>query len=127
MIKGALCRALNTHAWDIFGAIVILRDDARRVTLLCRRCETVRQDIWATNGRIMSRGYRHGKEYATFIKRHDSDGARSELLTTTKAVMPPQLKEPNVQTRNLSVRQARSHDTRRRVLRAKQLPKPEQP
>jgi len=45
MVGGGLCRALNTHAWDIFGAIVILRDNNRRVTLLCRRCETTRQDV----------------------------------------------------------------------------------
>jgi hypothetical protein len=127
MNKGALCRALNTHAWDLFGAIVILRDDRRRVTLLCRRCETVRQDTWDMRGIIVTRGYRHGEDYATFIKSHDRAGARADILLTTKAVMAPQLKEPNVDQKNIGVRQARGNRASNRNVPAKQRAKPHEP
>jgi|SRR5215475_7431811 len=121
MVGGGLCRALNTHAWDIFGAIVILRDNNRRVTLLCRRCETTRQDVWAMNGRMLTRYYKHGSEYSAFIKDYDRQEARGYLLTQLKAVEAPKEKEHG-KGNNPDVRLARKHLASRLDVRALEQP-----
>src|SRR5262245_1906700 len=92
-----LCRALNTHAWQIRGPIVVLRDDSRRITLLCARCHTWRSDVWGRrNGAILTRYYKHDAEYKSFIQEHNNAEARVALLG--------QIKETQSETNNTGVR-----------------------
>jgi hypothetical protein len=85
--RAMICRALSGHSWEVSGPIVVLKDDARRITFHCPRCDTYRSDVWQRgNGRILTRYYKHGEEYADFIKSHDRAEARASLLATQKEI-----------------------------------------
>ena len=85
MRRYVLCRALSTHAWDLIGAIVVLKDNARRLTFVCARCGSVRQDKWRPNGVQLTRSYRHDKLYRSLLNEHDREGARALVVSEGKS------------------------------------------
>lgn len=83
--RAMICRALSGHALEVVGPIVVLKNNERRITFYCARCDSYRSDTWSLNGRVISkRYYRLSKEYQAFVKGHDRAQARESLLGTLK-------------------------------------------
>ena len=111
--RAMICRALSSHAWEVSGPIVVLKNDARRIVFHCPRCECYRTDTWQRgNGRILGRYYKHGTEYADFIKSHDRAEARSALLGEQKEVQAPHGKANDPNLRLVSRGHPRSRNSR---------------
>jgi hypothetical protein len=84
----ALCRATGAHAWGLVGPIVILKGDARRVVLRCSRCDTWRFDVWSRRhgGLESGRSYKRTDTYAAYLKDHNRDGARMDIMGKAKEI-----------------------------------------
>ena len=83
-----LCRATGAHAWAIVGPIVITKQGARRVVLRCTRCDTWRYDVWnrQTGGIEKGRSYERTDAYQGYLKEHNRDGARLDILGSRKEI-----------------------------------------
>jgi len=84
--EARLCRAFGTHAWRVAGPVVVLSASKRRVALQCARCASWRYDIWSTSGAIEGRGYDLQATYKDYLKDHKRDGARTDILSSSKEV-----------------------------------------
>jgi hypothetical protein len=84
--EARLCRALGTHSWKLVGPIVVLPNNTRRVALHCLRCETWRYDCWSrrTGGLESGRTYERTDDYKAYVKEHNRDGARLDIMGESK-------------------------------------------
>jgi hypothetical protein len=87
-VEGALCRALGTHSWKLIGPIVIMPNNTRRVALFCMRCDTWRYDSWSrkTGGLEAGRTYERAPAYKDYVKSHNRDGARLDIMGESKEI-----------------------------------------
>ena len=86
MTEPHLCRALGTHVWKLVGPIVVLPNNTRRVALHCTRCATWRYDCWSrrTGGLESGRTYERPDDYKDYVKSHDRDAARLDIMGESK-------------------------------------------